>query len=223
MRVVLAAAAAATSRVEITPTLYVLPMHSATRVAKELATLDILSGGRVNNVAVGYGGREKDYQAVGAQFKGRYGRMDKQVEQMKSVWRQEELVEGGGPIGPAMTRSGAPRLLAGAMGPKSIERCSHWADGLYAWSGNGEQEELTRTFAMADEAWARNNREQKPYRMGGFWYTLADNGQQKLYDYVYEYLAIARPGNRDHDGRVRASQLSRRCIGSAGQRRGRRL
>jgi hypothetical protein len=27
--------------------------------------------------------------------------------------------------------------------------------------------------------------------MGGFWYTLADNGQQKLYDYVYEYLAIA--------------------------------
>jgi hypothetical protein len=25
------------------------------------------------------------------------------------------------------------------MGLKSIERCTHWADGLYAWSGNGEQ------------------------------------------------------------------------------------
>lgn len=44
MRVVLAAAAMATRRVEITPTLYVLPMHSATRVAKEIASLDILSG-----------------------------------------------------------------------------------------------------------------------------------------------------------------------------------
>jgi hypothetical protein len=52
---------------------------------------------------------------------------------------------------------------------------------------------LERAFAMADEAWGRNNREQKPYRMGGFWYTLADNGQQRLYDYVYEYLAIAGP------------------------------
>ena len=77
------------------------------------------------------------------------------------------------------------------MGPKSIERCAQWADGLYAWSGNGEETELSNTFAMADAAWERAGREQTPYRMGGFWYTLADGGQQKLYDYVYEYLAIA--------------------------------
>jgi alkanesulfonate monooxygenase SsuD/methylene tetrahydromethanopterin reductase-like flavin-dependent oxidoreductase (luciferase family) len=191
MRVVLAAAAMATTRVEITPTLYVLPMHSATRVAKEVATLDILSGGRVKSVAVGYGGREKDYEAVGARFQGRYGKMDRQVEEMRKVWSGEEIVAGGGMIGPTMTNPGGPRLLAGAMGPKSIERCAQWADGLYAWSGNGEEQELSRTFAMAEAAWERAGREQTPYRMGGFWYTLADNGQQKLYDYVYEYLAIA--------------------------------
>lgn len=191
MRVILAAAAMATTRVEITPTLYVLPMHSATRVAKEVATLDILSAGRVNSIALGYGGRPKDYEAVGARFEGRYGRMDRQVEEMRKVWRGEEIVAGGGMIGPAMQRPNGPRLLAGAMGPKSIERCAQWADGLYAWSGNGEKEELGRTFAMADAAWQRAGREQTPYRMGGFWYTLADNGQQKLYDYVYEYLAIA--------------------------------
>jgi alkanesulfonate monooxygenase SsuD/methylene tetrahydromethanopterin reductase-like flavin-dependent oxidoreductase (luciferase family) len=193
MRVVLAAAAMATTRVEITPTLYVLPMHSATRVAKEIATMDILSGGRVNSIAVGYGGREKDYEAVGAKFKGRYGRMDRQIEEMRRVWRGEEIVEGGGMIGPTPTNTSGPRLLAGAMGPTSIERCAQWADGLYAWSGNGEEEELSRTFKMADDAWERAGRTQAPYRMGGFWYTLADGGQQKLYDYVYEYLAIAGP------------------------------
>jgi alkanesulfonate monooxygenase SsuD/methylene tetrahydromethanopterin reductase-like flavin-dependent oxidoreductase (luciferase family) len=96
-------------------------------------------------------------------------------------------------IGPTPIWSGGPRLLAGAMGPKSIERCAQWADGLYAWSGNGEEQELSRTFAMADAAWERAGRDHMPYRMGGFWYTLADNGQQKLYDYVYEYLAIAGP------------------------------
>ncbi|KAA1193904.1 LLM class flavin-dependent oxidoreductase [Pseudohalioglobus sediminis] len=193
MRVLLAAAAAATRRVEITPTLYVLPMHSATNVAKEVATLDILSGNRVKNIAVGYGGREQDYEAVGARFHGRYGRMDRQVEQMQKIWGGQEIIDGCGPIGPTPTWSQAPRLLAGAMGPKSIERCAQWADGLYAWSGNGEQEELQRTFAMADAAWERAGRGASPYRLGGFWYTLAEDGQRKLYDYVYEYLAIAGP------------------------------
>ncbi|MFT4518591.1 MAG: alkanesulfonate monooxygenase SsuD [Halioglobus sp.] len=193
MRVLLSVAAGATSRIEITPTLYVLPMHSATRVAKELATLNILSGGRLKTVSIGYGGRQKDYEAVGATFKGRYVKMDRQVEEMRKVWRGDEIVDGGGMIGPAISEAEQPRLLAGAMGPKSIERCAQWADGLYAWSGNGETVELNNTFAMADAAWERAERKQKPYRMGGFWYTLAQDGQQKLYDYVYEYLAIAGP------------------------------
>lgn len=193
MRVLLSAAAAVTSRVEITPTLYVLPMHSAVRVAKEIATLDILSGGRINRVALGYGGREADYEAVGARFTGRYGRMDDQVEQMRRVWSGEEIVEGAGSIGPPPSSPDGPRLLAGAMGPKSINRCARWADGLYAWSGNGEREELERFFAMADAAWEGAGRTTAPYRLGGFWYTLADDGQRKLYDYVYDYLAIAGP------------------------------
>jgi alkanesulfonate monooxygenase SsuD/methylene tetrahydromethanopterin reductase-like flavin-dependent oxidoreductase (luciferase family) len=193
MRVLLSAAAAMTSKVEITPTLYVLPMHNAVRVAKEIATLDILSGGRVNKVALGYGGRELDYQAVGARFQGRYGRMDRQVAEMRQVWDGQAVVDGGGPIGPSPTRPGGPQLLAGAMGPKSIERCAQWAQGLYAWSGNGEKDELERSFAMADAAWERAGQAQPPYRLGGFWYTLAEDGQRKLYDYVYDYLAIAGP------------------------------
>ena len=112
---------------------------------------------------------------------------------MRAVWRGDEIIDGGGMIGPTPTWAEAPRMLAGAMGPKSIERCAQWADGLYAWSGNGEEVELSRTFAMADAAWERAGREQIPYRMGGFWYTLAENGQQKLYDYVYEYLSISGP------------------------------
>jgi alkanesulfonate monooxygenase SsuD/methylene tetrahydromethanopterin reductase-like flavin-dependent oxidoreductase (luciferase family) len=191
MRVLLSAAATATRRVEITPTLYVLPMHSAVQVAKEVATLDILSGGRVKQVALGYGGRPQDYEAIGAPYQGRYGRMDRQVERLRDVWSGRELVAGAGGIGPAPSVPGGPRLLAGAMGPKSIQRCAAWADGLYAWSGNGEQSELENTFAMAEAAWQRAGRGRAPYRLGGFWFTLADDGARKLYDYVYEYLAIA--------------------------------
>ncbi|WP_241521145.1 LLM class flavin-dependent oxidoreductase [Kineobactrum sediminis] len=193
MRILLAAAAACTERVKITPTLYVLPMHSAVQVAKEVATLDIMSGGRVTQVCVGYGGREQDYAAVEAPFKGRYGRMDQQVATLRKVWAQQEIIPGAGVIGPPPVTPGGPALLAGALGPKSIARCAEWADGLYAWSGDGNRAELERAFSTADEAWAAAGRVQPPYHLGGFWCTLADNGQQRLYDYVYEYLAIAGP------------------------------
>ena len=46
MRILLGAAAALTTRVRIVPSLYVLPMHSAVWAAKEIATLDVVSGGR---------------------------------------------------------------------------------------------------------------------------------------------------------------------------------
>lgn len=190
MRILLAAASAVTERVRINTTLYVLPMHNAVRVAKEIATLDVLSDGRLT-VTVGVGGREKDYQAVGANFGGRFQRMDEQVARMRSVWAGEPPVDGADPVGPRPLQSGGPPLLAGVMGPRSMARVSHWADGIYAFSMNGEEAEVARLFAMADRAWATAGRRQAPYRLGGFWFTLAPNGQEKLRRYVYEYLKIA--------------------------------
>ncbi len=190
MRILLASAAAITERVEINTTLYVLPMHNAVRAAKEIASLDVLSGGRLT-VTVGYGGREQDYEAVGATYAGRHARMDEQVATLRSVWAQEPPVEGCDPVGPEPLQPGGPRIYTGAMGPKGIARGARWADGIYAWSGNGEREEIANTLVMADAAWEQAGRETAPYKMGGFWYCLDDDGQQKLYDYCYNYLLIA--------------------------------
>lgn len=190
MRILLASAAALTERVEINTTLYVLPMHNAVRAAKEIATLDVMSGGRLT-VTVGYGGREKDYQAVGAQYAGRHARMDEQVSTMRDIWAQKPPFEGVDPVGPAPVQAGGPRIYTGAMGPRGMARSAQWADGVFAWSGNGEQAEISATLALADECWVAAGRTEKPYRMGGFWFTLAENGARVLYDYVYNYLLIA--------------------------------
>ncbi len=189
MRVLLSAAIAATERVQINTTLYVLPMHNAVRVAKEIATMDVLSNGRIT-MTVGVGGREKDYQAVGAEFKGRFGRMDKQIATMRSIWAQQPPFDGADPVGPPPLQAGGPKILAGVMGPQSMARCAHWADGIYAWSGNGERSEMDHFFAMAEAAWAEAGRETRPYRLGGFWYSLAPESQARLYQYVYDYLKI---------------------------------
>ena len=190
MRILLASAAALTERVEINTTLYVLPMHNAVRAAKEIASLDVMSGGRLT-VTVGYGGRELDYRAVGAEYRGRHARMDAQIATMKSIWAQNPPFEGVDPVGPVPKQAGGPRILTGAMGPKGMGRSAQWADGVFAWSGNGEQSELENTLQLANLAWSEAEREAAPYRMGGLWYTLSDGGQQKLYDYVYNYLLIA--------------------------------
>lgn len=188
MRNILAFAAASTERVRIIPALYVLPMHSAVQAAKEIATLDILSEGRVT-LTVGVGGREKDYQALGASMKGRFQRMDDQIALMKRVWRGEQI-EDYDEIGPEPVQAGGPPILAGAMGPKSIDRVSKWADGLYGFAMDGDAGLIDYFFKAADQAWANSQRPDKPYHMGGFWYSLADNGEQALRDYVFDYLKI---------------------------------
>lgn len=190
MRIVLAAAAMATERVEINATLYVLPMHNAVRAAKEIATLDVMSGGRLT-VTCGYGGRELDYKAVDAEYRGRHARMDGQVAAMKSIWAQRPPFEGVDPVGPVPVQPGGPKIYTGAMGPKGMRRSAQWADGVFAWSGNSEISELANTLTLADSAWADAGRDSTPYHMGGFWFSLTENGQQKLYDYVYNYLLIA--------------------------------
>ena len=186
MRNILAFAAASTERVRIIPALYVLPMHSAVQAAKEIATLDILSEGRVT-VTVGVGGRERDYEALEASFKNRFQKMDDQIATMKKVWRGE-LLDGLEEIGPNPVQAGGPPILVGAMGPKSIQRVSKWADGLYGFAMDGNADLIDHFFTSADTAWQESGRQDKPYRMAGFWYSLANNAEAALSDYVFDYL-----------------------------------
>jgi alkanesulfonate monooxygenase SsuD/methylene tetrahydromethanopterin reductase-like flavin-dependent oxidoreductase (luciferase family) len=190
MRVLLSAAAAVTERVRIVPSLYVLPMHSAVWAAKEIATLDVLSGGRVT-VTVGVGGREKDYRAVGASFAHRHERMDQQVAEMRRIWAGEPPFEGADPVGPAPVQAGGPPILVGAMGPKGMRRAAEWAQGAYLFSLNGEKQEIANMLRMADDAWADAGRADRPYRMAGFWHSLADDAAARLHQYTYDYMKIA--------------------------------
>lgn len=186
MRNMLAFAAAATQRVRIVPSLYVLPMHSAVWAAKEIATLDVLSEGRVT-VTVGVGGREMDYNAVGASFDKRHARMDEQIHTMRKIWQGEPAVTGGDMIGPAPIQASLP-ILAGVMGLKPMQRAAQWADGVYGFAMNGDKG-LTEYFKnTAEKCWLEAGRSEKPYFAGGFWYSLADNAEQHLQEYVFQYL-----------------------------------
>src|SRR5262245_11240166 len=205
MRVVLAAAAALTSRVRIMPSLYVLPMHPPVLAAKEIATLDVLSGGRVT-VTLGIGGRQGDYRALGLPFDRRYARLEEGVAAMRRVWAGEPPVAGGEPVGPAPLQPGGPKLLVGAMGPQAIRRAAAWADGLYGWSMDSSAAPVKRQFDAARAAWRAAGRSTPLRLVTGFWYSLADDAQAKLERYVYEYLLVTgEAGARAAAGAMKAS------------------
>ena len=168
MMATLAAAAAVTTRVHIAPTLYVLPMHPAIKVAKHAATLDLISGGRTT-IVVGTGGRPQDYRCMEKPREGRYSRMDAQVAEIRRIWAGELPFEGAEPIGPKPVQKGGPKILAGSMGPKSIARASKWADGVYSWSGNGVAAEMKQQYQWVSESWEKAGRTTRPQRVGGFW------------------------------------------------------
>ena len=118
----LAAAAALTERVRLWTTIVILPAHDAVDVAKQMASVDVLSDGRLT-VGVGVGGREHDYRAVSARRSTRrWQRMDDQVATMRRIWAGEPPFDGADPVGPPPVQPGGPPLVAGSMGPKAIAR-----------------------------------------------------------------------------------------------------
>ncbi len=189
MMAILAAAAAVTQRIRIVPTLYVLPMHPAIKVAKHAATLDLISGGRVS-ITVGIGGRVHDYRCMEKEPVRRYAKMDEQVAQIRSIWAGELPFEGTEPVGPRPIQSGGPPILAGVTGPKGIARASRWADGIYSWSGNGVALEIEQQQELVSASWEEARRDAAPQRVAGFWYSLAPDADLKLKAYVYKYIVV---------------------------------
>jgi hypothetical protein len=81
----LSAAAFQTRRIRLSTFVLVAPLRPALLLAKQLATLDVLSGGRVT-VALGVGWQADEYRAAGMCFEGRFGDLEDQVEAMRALW-----------------------------------------------------------------------------------------------------------------------------------------
>jgi alkanesulfonate monooxygenase SsuD/methylene tetrahydromethanopterin reductase-like flavin-dependent oxidoreductase (luciferase family) len=188
MMVTMAAAAAVTERVRLAFTLVVLPLHSTLLMAKQLATMDVLSGGRVT-VGVGVGGREEDYRAAGASFERRPQRMEEQVATMRRAWRGERVLEGVDPIGPAPLQEGGPEILAGSLVASSIRRAARFADGLCGFSFAPDPQEVGAAFEVARAAWREQGRP-APRLVTSCWFALGRDARAQMDVYVKRYLGF---------------------------------
>lgn len=87
---VLSFMAAVTSKIELVPSVIVLPARPTVLVAKQAASLDRLSGGRLR-LGIGVGKHPKEYQALGADFHTRGARCEEQIDLLRRLWTEETV------------------------------------------------------------------------------------------------------------------------------------
>jgi alkanesulfonate monooxygenase SsuD/methylene tetrahydromethanopterin reductase-like flavin-dependent oxidoreductase (luciferase family) len=128
--VTIAGVAGVTERIRLATTILLLPSRNEVLVAKQAAVIDRLSGGRVD-LGVAQGAREDDFQALGAAFKGRSERFERQVARIREIWtKARESDWEHGVLGPAPVQEPGPPIWVGAGQPKAIERALRIGDGF---------------------------------------------------------------------------------------------
>src|SRR5436305_12425248 len=85
---VLAQVAARTKHIRLAPAVTVLPLHHPIRVAEQWATLDLLSGGRVD-FAAGRGYDKREYTPLGASFEDNQGIFEEGMEIVRRLWASD--------------------------------------------------------------------------------------------------------------------------------------
>lgn len=183
-----AAAAALTDRVRILFNVIVAPWHEPAMLAKQTLSIDAVSGGRVE-VAVGVGGREQDYVALGSTTDGRFGRLDHVATELQRLWRGGEVVPGAG-IGPRSLQPAGPRLLCSGTGPRSLARATAWADGLTSFTLGADPSESSATFRLAEQAWTDAGRTDRPRLVAGTFVVLGPDAQPRLQAFARRYLDV---------------------------------
>lgn len=140
--------AAVTEKIELVPSVIILPARPTVLVAKQAATLDNLSGGRLR-LGIGIGRYPEEYAALGADFHTRGARCDEQMVLLRRLWTEETVdfegtwdrVSGAG-INPLPVQRPIPLWIGAAGVPvaRVRRRIGRLADG---WFNLASPEEFT--------------------------------------------------------------------------------
>lgn len=186
----LAAAAGVTQRIRLMTSILLAPIRNGGVLAKQAASLDAISGGRLT-LGFGVGNREDDYKAAPASFSNRGRRFDEQLELMKRTWSGEPVGNGVGPVGPPPVQPGGPEILIGAFSPVALARAGKWADGFLGALLPPEQ--LQQMYGAVQQAWQSAGRSGQPRLVVAGYYSLGPDAAQSGEAYVRDYYSFAGP------------------------------
>ena len=177
----LAAAAALTRGVRLATMIAIGPLRNTALLAKEAATVDRFSAGRLT-LGLAVGARHDDYKVAGVEHRDRGRRFSRQLAELREHWED-------GRIGPAPAQGSGPELLVGGSVGSAFERMARYADG-YA-HGGGPPRAFARAAASANAAWRDLGRPGRPTLWGQAYFALGD--EEAGNDYLRDYYSFTGP------------------------------
>jgi probable F420-dependent oxidoreductase len=151
--VTLTAAAAATTTLRLGFGIMLLPQRDPITTAKAIASLDYVSGGRVE-VGLGAGWNTPEIENHGTPFGQRFGVMRERAEAMKAIWTQDEASYHGKHVNfdtimswPKPVQKPHPPLWIGGLGEKVLDRVLRYGDGWFPNSRDPQGDRLGERVA----------------------------------------------------------------------------
>ncbi len=151
--------AAATTRIKLATGILILPQHNPVVIAKQVATLDHLSRGRVL-LGIGVGWLKEEFDALGVPFEERGARMDEYVRAMRILWRDPKPTFHGSYVNfdnaycqPQPVQRTVP-IIVGGHSPAAARRAGRLGDGFFP--ARGASDEL---IALARRTAAQHERD----------------------------------------------------------------
>jgi len=152
----LAHVAAGTQRIRLGTGILILPQRNPVILAKEVATLDLLSGGRVL-LGVGVGWLAEEFAALKVPFEGRGARADEYIEALRALWAEGDATYEGqfasferAVSRPKPHQAGGPPIIVGGHSEAAARRAGRLGDGFFP--GARGREELARLIEVMREA-----------------------------------------------------------------------
>jgi len=195
----LAAAAAVTTRPRLVTMVVIAPLRGPALLAKEAASLDALSGGRLT-LGVALGARHEDYDVTGTDHRDRGRRFDEQLAYLREAWED-------GRIGPPPCQPGGPELVVGGSGGRAFARMARYADGYV--HGGGPPRAFASAASKAWAAWTDAGRPGRARLWGQAYFALGDRPEtDRGAAYLRDYYAFTGPfAERVAAGNLTSPQL----------------
>ena len=137
--------AARTTKINLATGILILPQHNPVICAKQVATLDYMSGGRVI-LGIGVGWLKEEFDALGVSFEDRGARTEDYIHALRALWSMEAPTYEGKFVSfreaymrPKPVRGSVPIVLGGQTGI-AARRAGRMADGFFP--GRGAPEDL---------------------------------------------------------------------------------
>mgnify|MGYP000884787384 CR=1 FL=1 len=151
----LAYLAAVTEELVLGTGILILPQRNPAVVAKEIATLDRLSGGRLR-LGVGAGWLREEFDALGVPFEGRGRRLDAYVEALRALWTGEPVTLDDGynrwseVISQPTPTNGTIPIVVGGHSEAAARRAGRLGDGFFP--GKGSPADLAQLISVMRQA-----------------------------------------------------------------------